>query len=243
MPELIQVIQGNTAGLHKIMSLFRKQWTSKYLGRDVADEEVDENCPISKRQLEKKIQNIATKERRTGRLRWYVHSHILAKFGLENLAVADGLQSSDMCADATMVSVSQHTNTPSIKQFVRPVSPALHKATSPDLKHNIPKIKPVSSPQNSISPMEVECASPALSANHCQPTAQGSRISSAENSHLNVENRILINGNNSQMCNPALINDTMTTAKTSQELTSQNIETVCINWYVFDWCKNCFHAL
>ena len=229
MPELIQVIHGNTAGMHKIMSLFRKQWTSKCLGRDVSDEEVDENCPISKRQLEKKIQNIATKERKTDRLRWYVHSHILAKFGLENLVVADGLNIPDASVDANMIAVSQHTNTPSIKQFVRPVSPALHKATSPELKHSIPKIKPVSSPRNSTSPMEVECASPALTGSHCQQPAQGSRISCVENSHLYVENSSNI-GNTSQICYPALINDTMTTAKTtsntSQESTSQNIETV-----------------
>lgn len=70
MPDLIKLVHGNTAGLNKIMSQFRKHWTAKCLGRAVTDEEVNEKSPISKRQLEKRIQNIATKERRTDRLRW-----------------------------------------------------------------------------------------------------------------------------------------------------------------------------
>lgn len=192
MPELIKLIHGNTAGVHKIMSIFRKQWTSKCLGRDIADEEVDEKCPISKRQLERKIQNIAIKERRTDRLRWFVHNHVLEKFGLDSLAVVDGFYSSDAPGDAPMAAVVQQTNTQSIKQFVRPVSPALQRTTSPEMEHQTQKLRDTSSPAHrSFSPMEVDGKRPSLYTNHHQSAAQGANLPDAENLDLCVGNHIL----------------------------------------------------
>jgi len=232
MPDLIKLIHGNTAGLHKIMGHFRKQWTAKCLSGDVTDEEIEQKCPISKRQLEKKIQNIATKERRTDRLRWYVHNHVLASFHLENLVVADGLSSSDASSDATMATVTQNTNTPSIMQFVRPASPATHRDTSVDVKHNTAKIEPASAPCDSSTPMEVDSTSPSL--NHSQPT-QVSGSSSAENSQLRVENNLtLTKGINSQICNPPSTTAVTTTKKTEANTSLESssgklIETVCID--------------
>lgn len=218
MPLLLKIIHGNTVGIHKIMSLFRKQWTSKCLCRDVTDEEVNENCSISKRQIEKKIQDIATKERRTDRLRWYVHKHVLEKFGLENLTMVDGLNCSDSSVHTTMFPVSPaSTNSQSIKQFVRPVSPALQGTASLKLKHNSQE------PPNLPSPMEVD--STRLSQNPCRPTMESSSIFGGE---LPVGNKMLINI--SQACNPTFVRDKKTfTNTTSQDLPSQNIQSKSVD--------------
>ncbi len=229
MPDLIKLVHGNTAGLNKIMIQFRKQWTAKCLGRDVTDEEVDEKSPISKRQLEKRIQNIATKERRYDRLRWYVHNHILAKFGLENLLMVDGFNSSDASTETTKLPTAPPTNTPSIIQFTRPVSPALNRGTSPELKNHTQNIKPVGSPCN--SPMEVDNVGPSLCVNH-QP-ADNSGCSNSANSHLYKESESQ-SKNTTQVCNkPGLITTMLTGSKTksSTDQTSSGmaVETVCID--------------
>ncbi|XP_078367625.1 uncharacterized protein LOC144651533 [Oculina patagonica] len=211
MPDLIKLVHGNTAGLNKIMIQFRKQWTAKCLGRDVTDEEVDEKSPISKRQLEKRIQNIATKERRYDRLRWYVHNHILAKFGLENLLMVDGLNSSDVSTETTKLPTAPPTNTPSIIQFTRPVSPALNRGASPELKNHTQNIKPVGSPCNSTSPMEVDNVGPSLCVNH-QP-ADNSGCSNSANSHLYKESESQ-SKNTTKVCNkPGLITTMLTRLK------------------------------
>lgn len=232
MPNLIKLIHGSTAGLNKLMSHFRKQWTSKCLGREITDEEVDEKSPISKRQLEKRIQNIATKERRTDRLRWYVHNHVLTSFGLENLVVADGLNNSDATTDSAKVPVTHCPNTPSIMQFARPVSPALHRDTSLELKHNTNKINPTSVPHDSTSPMEVDSTSSLPNANNSQP-AYISGFSSPGSSQLRAHNNTVTSGN-SQICKPTFVTAATTTAETksttSQELSSgKHIKTVSID--------------
>lgn len=228
MPDLIKLVHGNTAGLNKIMSQFRKQWTAKCLGRAVSDEEVDEKSPISKRQLEKRIQNIATKERRSDRLRWYVHSHILASFGLENLLVVDAVNnnSSDAPTETAKFPIGLHTNTPSITQFTRPVSPALNRGLSFDLQKHIPEINPSRAPWNSTSPMEVESTGSSLQGNqHQQACISG--CSNRTNSHLFVESKSQ-SKNTSQMCNkPGLIQAMMT--GTDKNSSAVAFETVCID--------------
>ena len=93
MPFLIQMIHGNEAGLQKLIRLFRKQWTlrTKEEEEDVSEENWQSHCTVSKRQVEKKITSIANKELRSSlpKLRWYVHSKILAFYKLENIAVND----------------------------------------------------------------------------------------------------------------------------------------------------------
>lgn len=231
MPHLIKLVHGNTAGLNKIMSQFRKQWTAKCLGRDVTDEEVDEKSPISKRQLEKRIQNIATKERRSDRLRWYVHNHVLASFGLENLLMADGFNSSDVSTETAKLPTAPHTNTPSIIQFTRPVSPALNRGASSELKNHTQNVKPVGTPCNSTSPMEVDNGGPSLCVNH-QP-ADISGCSNSANSHLYKESESQ-SKNTLQVCNkPGLITSMLTGSKTKsntdQTSSGMAVETVCID--------------
>ena len=219
MPDLIKLVHGNTAGLNKIMSQFRKQWTAKCLGRVVTDEEVDEKSPISKRQLEKRIQNIATKERRSDRLRWYVHSHILASFGLENLLVVDAVNcnNSDASIETAKFPIGLQTNTPSIMQFTRPVSPALNRDLSSELKNHILEIKPSRAPYNSTSPMEVEGSL----------SLHGTDMSSCSNSantHI-VESKSQ-SKNTSQVCNkPGSIQAMMT--GTEKNSSGMAVETVC----------------
>jgi len=227
MPELIKLIHGNTAGLNKLISQFRKQWTSKCLGRAITDEEVDEKSPISKRQLEKKIQNIATKERRFNRLRWYVHSHILRSFGLENLQEADGLNSSDISADSVKTPVSHYTTTiitPSIMQFTRPVSPAVHRNTSPETNNQSPNIKPVDALNNTSSPMEIDNTNPLLNTSHFQ-AAQGSARDNGESTQ-GMKNNSQIGASSLPT---SLKSPTNTQLVTSQEITGKCIETVCID--------------
>lgn len=214
MPDLIKLVHGNTAGLNKIMSQFRKQWTAKCLGRDVTDEEVDEKSPISKRQLEKRIQNIATKERRSDRLRWYVHNHVLSSFGLGNLLVVDGFNCSEASTESVKLPAASHTNTPSIMQFTRPVSPALNRGASPERKKQTQKIKPVGSPCNSTSPMEVDSTGSSLNVNQHRPR-DISVSSYSANSHWHME-RESQSKNTSQVCNkPGLITAMMTGSKTT----------------------------
>ena len=228
MPDLIKLVHGNTAGLNKIMSQFRKQWTAKCLGRTVTDEEVDEKSPISKRQLEKRIQNIATKERRSDRLRWYVHGHILESFSLENLLVVDAFNynSSDASTETAKLPIGLHTNTPSITQFTRPVSPALNRGLSSELKNHIPEIKPSRAPCSSTSPMEVESRGASLHG-HQHQTACISGCSNGASSHLIVESKSQ-SKNTSQICNnPGLIQAMMT--GTDKNSSGMACETVCID--------------
>ena len=180
MPDLIKLVHGNTVGLNKLMIKFRKQWTSKCLGRDVTDEEVDKKSPISKRQIEMKIQNIASKEKRNGRSRWYVHSHILEAFGLQNLLVVDGCNSSDASTETAKSSAALLTNTPSIIHFTRPVSPAPTRGASPELKNNTLKFNQASTPCSSTSPMEIDNKG----SSGCDDI---SSCSTGANSHLKID--------------------------------------------------------
>lgn len=218
MPELIKLIHGNTAGLNKLISQFRKQWTSKCLGRAITNEEVDEKSPISKRQLEKKIQNIATKERRFDRLRWYVHNHILRSFGLENLQEADGLNSSDASADSVKTPVSHYTT--------RHVSPAVHRSrsTSPETNNQSLKIKPVDALNNTSSPMEIDNTNPLLNTSHFQ-AAQGSACHNG-GSTQGMKNDSQIGASSLPT---SLKSPTNTQSVTSQEINGKCIETVCID--------------
>ena len=221
MPDLIKLVHSNTAGLNKIMSQFRKQWTAKCLGRAVTDEEVDEKSPISKRQLEKRIQNIATKERRSDRLRWYVHNHILASFGLENLMVVDGINSLDASTETAKFPIGLQTNTPSITQFTRSVSPVLNRGLSSELKNHISEIKPSRAPCNSTSPMEVESTGSSVHGTDMSVCSNGT------NSHLSVESESQ-SKNTSQMCNkPGLIQAMITGTDTNSS--GMAFETVCID--------------
>lgn len=218
MPLLLKIIHGNTTGIQKIISLFRKQWTSKYLGRDVTDEEVDENCPISKRQIERKIQSIATKERRTDRRCWYVHEHILEKFGLDCTTKAEGLNNSDSApVDTVSVSPLSPVCTPSIKQFVRPVSSTLQKTTSPELKNNS------TVPSKLSIPMEVNSTS--LSMKSDQPTVQSSFTLSEKHSQLFLENNI--NTEMSPSSDPTFIGKNDITMFVTSQGSSQKTQVVC----------------
>lgn len=221
MPELIKLIHGNTAGLNKLISQFRKQWTSKCLGRAITDEEVDEKSPISKRQLEKKIQNIATKERRFDRLRWYVHNHILGSFGLENLQEADGLNSSDVSADTVKTPVSHYTTTttPSIMQFTRPVSSAVHRSTSPETNNQSPNIKPVDALNNTSSPMEIDNTNPLLNISHFQ-AGQGSAHHNGESTQGMKKN---------SQIGASSLPTSLKPPTNTQSITGKYIETVCID--------------
>lgn len=206
MPSLLKIIHGNTTGIQKIISLFRKQWTSKYLGRDVTDEEVDENCPISKRQTERKIQSIATKERRTDRRCWYVHKHILEKFGLDCMTKAEDLNNSDSVpVDTVSVSPVSPACTPSIKQFVRPMSSTLQKTTSTELKNNS------TVPSKLSIPMEVNSTS--------------SFTLSEKHSQLFLENNI--NTEMSPSSDPTFIGKNDITMFVTSQGSSQKTQVVC----------------
>ena len=162
MPDLIKLVHGNTAGLNKLVLHFRKQWMAKCLGRKVTDEEVDEKSPISKRQVEKRIQLIATKERRTDRLRWYVHDNILEKFSVENLQLADACNTTDVSTECSKIpGLITPSNTPSIMQFAKTVSP-LNRGSSHELK-SITFANKWGNTENeasSLSPMEVMIRAP-----------------------------------------------------------------------------------
>ena len=228
MPDLIKLVHGNTAGLNKIMSQFRKQWTAKCLGRAVTDDEVDEKSPISKRQLEKRIQNIATKERRSDRLRWYVHSHILASFGLDNLLMVDAVNcnSSDASAETGKFPTGLYPNTPSITQFTRPVSPALNRGLSSELKNCVPEIIPSRAPCNSNSPLEVESRSSSLHGNQHKP-ACNLDCSNGASLHLFVESESQ-SKSTSQMCNKQGLIQAMMTG-TDKNSSGMAFETVSID--------------
>lgn len=218
MPSLLKIIHGNTTGIQKIISLFRKQWTSKYLGRDVTDEEVDENCPISKRQTERKIQSIATKERRTDRRCWYVHKHILEKFGLDCTTKAEDLNNSDSVpVDTVSLSPVSPACTPSIKQFVRPMSSTLQKTTSPELKNNS------TVPSKLSIPMEVNTTS--LSVKSGQPTVQSSITLSEKHSQLFLENNV--NTEMSPSSDPTFIGKNDITMFVTCQGSSQKTQVVC----------------
>lgn len=127
MPELIKLLHGSAAGLAKIMNQFRRHWTAKCQAKgNVTDTVVEEKCQISKRQLERKIQAIATKERRSDRLRWYVHAHILSSYGLENSLGSESLSDAENEGRVSPLSTGL-PKTPSIMQFVSP-SQRIHNA-------------------------------------------------------------------------------------------------------------------
>ncbi|XP_048583932.1 uncharacterized protein LOC116615698 [Nematostella vectensis] len=76
IPDLIQFVHSSSMGINKLIRQFREFWSNKCSSL--------EGCKkhISKRQLERKIQAIAVKERRQDRKRWYVQNHILEQYGM-----------------------------------------------------------------------------------------------------------------------------------------------------------------
>ena len=103
MPDLIRLIHKSAIGVGKIIKTFRTHWGAKISTNppstplpDVLDSTPKSNpnatlfqeyanaSGISKRQLEKKIQAIATKETRPplNRSVWYVHETVMKQYGL-----------------------------------------------------------------------------------------------------------------------------------------------------------------
>lgn len=110
MPDLIRFLHGTPLGLQRVVRDFRQLWGAKKASKLTAadgestpsakdtptaahgKENVDYGtvCGISRRQLELKIQHIAKKEVRLpdNRNRFYVHSDVLEKYGLDPAALA-----------------------------------------------------------------------------------------------------------------------------------------------------------
>lgn len=111
MPDLIRLIHKSSIGVNKIITVFRTHWGAKMSMNspnpppDLVPDKVDSTpksttdsalfqhyakaSGISKRQLEKTIQAIATKEARPplNKPVWYVHDNVMKQYGLtqENL--------------------------------------------------------------------------------------------------------------------------------------------------------------
>lgn len=107
MPDLIRLIHGNSIGVSRIVKTFRMHWGAKKVAPppSVETTPTDLSCTtspktptvrmdscrlenaskISKRQLEKKIHEIAVKESRSPGYKpvWYVHNEILAKHNMD----------------------------------------------------------------------------------------------------------------------------------------------------------------
>ena len=89
MPFLISMLHGNEAGLKRMIQLFRKSWTMKSkTNTEVTEENWELHCTISKRQVEKNINNIARKELRlpNSKAQWFVHSNILELYNMNYLS-------------------------------------------------------------------------------------------------------------------------------------------------------------
>lgn len=117
MPALITLVHCNTTGLHKLIQMFRKEWTMQAKKEETVLESNWENhCQISKRQLERKITTIAKKERRSimPKARWYVHDSILAQYKMENI-----LPPKNGYISCHIEQTSLGTSTPSIKHFTQ----------------------------------------------------------------------------------------------------------------------------
>lgn len=121
MPALITLLHGNTCGLHKLIQMFRKNWTMQVKKDEtVSESSWEEHCPISKRQLERKITTIAKKERRSviPKVRWYVHDHILAHYKMEDTPLLkNGYIGCHNEQTSPVGKVGPFT--PSIKQFIQ----------------------------------------------------------------------------------------------------------------------------
>lgn len=89
MPSLIKLVHGNTAGLHKLICMFRKKWTLETKEGETSETNWEEHCVISKRQLERKITTIAKKEIRSTmpKARWYVHNRVLTQYNMEDISL------------------------------------------------------------------------------------------------------------------------------------------------------------
>lgn len=107
MPDLIRHIHNNVSGLAKLVKTFQTHWEGVLQGKvgtnsgsqdpspevtspPARENECDKTCRISKRQLEKKIQQIAVKEVRAPSTRntWYVHESILEKYKIDSTQLA-----------------------------------------------------------------------------------------------------------------------------------------------------------
>ena len=155
MPDLIKLLQGNSMGLMKLTNQFRRFWTAKCLNKgDITDADVEDTCQISKRQLERKIQAIATKERRGDKLRWYVHRHVLSSYGLEDLD-GESLQDKENEGRITPPNTAGQGG-PNILKFVKAVSPgnspAMKSAVSPAAKSSTVTAQDIPIPQMKAVP-------------------------------------------------------------------------------------------
>lgn len=107
MPELIRYVHNSTAGLAKLVKTFQTYWEDVLQGKvgtnsgsqdpspevaspPTAVNDSEKTFRISKRQLEKKIQQIAVKEVRgpSTKNTWYVHASILEKYKIDSTQLA-----------------------------------------------------------------------------------------------------------------------------------------------------------
>ena len=150
MPALITLLHGNASGLLKLVQIFRKKWTMQVKKDEtVSESSWEEHCPISKRQLERKITTIAKKERRSTmpKARWYVHHHILAQYKMEDIPL---LKNGSIGCHIEQTSPVSKVGpfTPSIRQFTQ-------NATSPfGIKYNGMKVQVKSCDTMEETPMD-----------------------------------------------------------------------------------------
>ena len=102
MPDLIHLVHGSSMGLSRLIKTFQAEWGAKIcapstpsgpLSPTAATPETPQAlvsaCGISKRQLERKITAIATKEQRPSCSKplWYVHDAVLQKYSIDGKAL------------------------------------------------------------------------------------------------------------------------------------------------------------
>ena len=96
MPDLVRLVHGNKIGINRLIAEFRHYWHQLNASSvpsieqdEIGNADSNTKYKISKRQLEKKIQSIATYENRPslkGRS-WYVNDKILDQYQLQNLPI------------------------------------------------------------------------------------------------------------------------------------------------------------
>lgn len=168
MPDLIRHVHYNTSGLAKLIKTFQMYWEGVVEGkvginsgsRDPSPDEAspptavtkendgEKTCRISKRQLEKKIQQIAVKEVRPPSTKntWYVHESILEKYKIDSkqLAPLPPLTPKSQVSTAKSCSPEALLSTPVNKKGTkRKVTGAAH---TPSIKDLFAK-----SPQNGVA--------------------------------------------------------------------------------------------
>ena len=121
MPSLIKFVHGNTDGLTKMINVFRKTWTLESMkdNSKVLESDWQQHCVISKRQLERRILEMARKERRPilPKARWYVHQSVLAKYKMEDITLPTDVHSRKESEPSSVSNVTQN-----IKHFTQHAS-------------------------------------------------------------------------------------------------------------------------